>query len=198
MEDVVGGIDPGERAVVRPVEILDEHHDRRLLGEMGEPLGEAGRGTIAQTPRIVTRGWAGVAPAEVEAEPPGDVRGPARPLLGRTVEALEAPLPLLPDDVGTVALLDVQAVGHDVAPERVRTVLVRRSRPTLEPPDPLRQLGDPPVELGEQAGLPHPGIADDRDHPPLPVVDDVLVEVLEPAQLDVAADRSRVDSLHAA
>jgi hypothetical protein len=198
VEDVVRGVDPGERAVVGPVEVLDEHHHRRLLGQIGEPLGEAGHGPIAQTPRIVTRGWAHLAPAEVEAEPPGDVMGPARPPFGRTVQALEAPLPLLPDDIRAVALLDVQAVGHDVPPQGVRTVLVRRSRPALEPPDPLGQLGDPPVELGEQPGLAHPRVAEDRDHPPLPVIDDVLVEVLKPAQFDVAADRSRVDSLHTA
>ena len=179
-------LEPAERAFVRPMEILEQHDDGRFAGEVGEVFGEIGAGTVVQPLRVVTDTAEMRAITYVETEPVGD---DVRAGLGSSAERCRhSVFPLGSDRVWIVALLDVEPGGHHLAEQHMGEVLRRRRGSAAEPPNRIGDLGQPTIELAQQARLAHPCIPHDGDDPRPALVHNVLEGLLEFEELGVPPD----------
>ena len=180
-------LDEIEQRAVGPVDVL-EHHDRRSL--IGDPLEEdpAGREQV-----LLVADATLLEPEQVtEARPdePALVRVGDVPLdrlreLGRCGRRL-----LVLEDPGPSA----DHLGE--RPER--NALAVREAPSLVPPD----VGDQPVDvflqLPDQPGLPDPGDPLHGDQVDLPVLGGVVEQILDQAELAIAAGEGWLDRGHPA
>ena len=168
------------------MEILEQHDDGRFAGEVGEVFGEIGAGTVVQPLRVVTNTAEMRAITHVETEPVGD---DVRAGLGSSAERCRhSVFPLGSDRVWIVALLDVEPGGHHLAQQHMGEVLRRRRGSAAEPPNRIGDLGQPTIELAQQARLAHPCIPHDGDDPRSALVHDVLEGLLEFEELGVPPD----------
>ena len=71
-EDGVGRVDQAEHRFVGPVQVLQQQHDRGLVGQSPEVLGEVRRGPVAEALRVVAAPPSGATSPDLEAEPQGD------------------------------------------------------------------------------------------------------------------------------
>jgi hypothetical protein len=147
----VSGVDQRQRRLVGPVQILEQQHDRALGGEGTEVVGEVARRPSAEVLRIVAESVEHAALADLEPEPcPDDVRLVDRLWVGSEC-LLDPPLPLAPDLVGAVAVVDVEAGSEEIVEQRVRQSSPGMGGAAAEPPHLLGDLVEPAVEVGEQS-----------------------------------------------
>ena len=160
--------DEVERAVVGPVDVLQQHGDAPLGGQAADEAQEMGLGQGGEVEAAGQPGH-GRTGREVEAQPVADDIGLIGQLLwvgcgfGGGAVADEAGAELVEGHGGAVAVENVEAEGEDIAPEAIGHPLQGRRGAALEVADTFRAQIDPVVELVEQAALAHAGLADDGD-----------------------------------
>ena len=186
-QHAVGRVQPGERGVVGPVQVLQQHHHRRPPGEVLEVPGEQLARAVAQSLRV---GRDVVERRPLEPQPARHHPG-VLGRCGRTARTRRRSPPRSAQDRGGgVARGDAEPGGHGVAQQGVRAVLPGGRRAAAEPPDRVRPLLQPRVQLPEQPGLADPGVADERRDPPGRLLHDVGEVLLQGEQLEVTADRA--------
>ncbi len=184
---VIGGpveqlLDEVEQAVVRPLHVLERQHHRVVLGEPLEEQPPTGEQLIAFEPGL--RGAderserLGHAPALVEVgdpllEPGGE---PRRCFGGRRL------------------LGDPEALADHLGERPVRDALAEGQAAARVPPDFPGEPVDVVGELEAEARLAHAGRPGDPDQSCDAPVDGRVEEVLEQAQLRVAADEGTVEA----
>ncbi len=143
-------VDEVEQAVVGPVQILEDEHERMLLGEaleVGSPSGERLALLIAALVLAADQ-W------QERLHHPGAFC---------VVDTREA-LPQLPArDVEGVVLLNPGLRLHHLSDRPEAHALAVRERASLTPPDEVRCLADALEELGDEPRLADPGHPDERD-----------------------------------
>ena len=179
--------DERDEPLVRPVDVLEHHHQRPLLGQAleepppgreevlavgGRPFGEPEQ--VEET-RLDPRALVRVRDVELE-------RGPQ--LRGRAGRVL--------------VLEDLRTTAHHLGERPVGDPVAVGEAAAAVPPDVRRQAVDVLLELPGEAGLADPGDADDRDEPGARLVGGGVEEVLDEPQLRGTADERRLESRRAA
>ena len=188
-------VQPPQRALVGPVQVLEQDHHGHLLAEHVEVAAQELRALVPECLRV--RGQLERRGVGVEAEPRPDQRAAA----WTRVRAEGGGEPLgdgATDGLGGVVDLDAEPRGEHVAQQAVDRVLGVRRGAAPEPPDRLGPLREPGVEVEEQPGLADSGVAHHRHQAPGRLVGHVEEPVLQEAQLQLPTHGAGLDALDAA
>ncbi len=190
-------LDGVERAVVGPVEVFEEQ-EQRPAGRGGAEVGRHLRQRqAAQLARIALQGAHVGAGAKVVAEQVANQMGRH---LGCVVaqQGAEAFHQFFAHGRRLVVVEDAAAKDEHVAQQAEGQLLCLLTGASAVELDVDRLQVAPVLEFIEQARLAQPGLADDGDDAPSPLLDDGGVDALQVGQLGVAADHPRFDAFDAA
>ena len=175
-------VDEVEQALVRPVEVLEDEHERTLLGEALEEPSPGGEGLVAAVPaelRLLR-----------EAGEREQVRlDPGRVVLGERVRRRATEL--LGHLGGRVLLGDPGLRLDDLGERPQRDAVAVREAASLAPGDELGIRVDDALELVDEAALPDARDADEREELRRSRVTSAVEGVLDDAELALAADELR-------
>ena len=192
-----------ERAVVGPVQVVELEHDRcaGLRRDAAKHLRRGVERAVADLAGVAADAAQVAAVAEVEPDQVAEQVGVRLRHLGAFVgfeQRRDAGFDLAFRDGDAVAVADLQAPREDVAQQPIGLVARQRIGAALEDAERLGPGVAPGVELAEQPALAQAGVADDGDHRQPALAEQALERTLQHAELGVAADHPRLDTLDAA
>ncbi len=176
-------LDEVEQSSVRPVQVLEDQHDRPLLGEAleEEPPGRE---------EVLPVGGGSLGQAEQVREPrlePGPLLLVGDVLLDRGAELCERGL-------GRLLLEDPRPHAHHLGERPVRHTLAVGKTTAAVPPEEVGEPVDVLLELPGEARLPETRRADDRDELRLALFRRAVEDLLDEAQLPVAPLERRLEA----
>ena len=190
-------VDEVERALVGPVQVVQQERDRRAVALVQQPevLGQRVERTVAQLPGIVGDAGDVRAVAVVEAD---QVADQCRLLGGALAEPRAQPLRELGLSHGLgVAIEDLEAPGEKVAQQAVGHVVAIRSGAALEEHHGPRAQCQPVAELEQQAALADAGVTDHRRQRQAAFLDRALERINQLGEFQLAAHHAGLDALDA-
>ena len=191
-------VDQIQGAVVGPLQVFQQNHQRIFQGQGFEVFVQINQGLLVKAFSIASVFWHGSALAEFEPEQLADVMGALLPAGLISQRRPHARLEFMLHHAGRVTIVDLEAEGEHLAQQRIGQVGHRGAGAGFEVEHFFGDQIQPLIELVEQTGFAHARLASDRYQLALPRLHGLVEGVLQVFELRLPADEAGLDTFQAA